>query len=498
MHLSRRIKIQLAIFLAIALTAITVLTIGYAHAPALLFGVGRYEVRLQLTESAGLYERANVTYRGTQVGRVDSVELSNDGVTAVLSLNKDVEIPSDLTAEVHSASAVGEQYVALVPRNATSSPLRNGDVIPVDRTTTPPDINNVLNQTNTALEAIPRDNLKTLIDESYVAFGGLGPELSRVVDGAANLAIDGRKNLAELTNVIDNSRPLLDSQTDTSDSVAGWAAHLATITSQLQEQDKHVSGVLQQAGPAAEQARALLDRVNPTLPLLLSNLVSFNDVAIVYQPNLEQLLVLIPQNLAQLTATTVANLNAKSGVGGGNQEFATNLNLPPPCTTGYLPVSQWRSPVLEDYPPRPPGDFYCRIPQDANNVVRGARNIPCEGKPWKRAPTVALCESDQEYVPLNEGNFWKGDPNQTLTGQGVPQFIDHKPASSLGLPPGVTPSPDGRPPVSTPPAALGFADYNPANGTYVGPDGQVYTQSNLARSAKPPTLRSILAPESPG
>ncbi len=27
--------------------------------------------------------------------------------------------------------------------------------------------------------------------------------------------------------------------------------------------------------------------------------------------------------------------------------------------------------------------------------VRGARNIPCETRPGKRAPTVKMCESDE-------------------------------------------------------------------------------------------------------
>jgi phospholipid/cholesterol/gamma-HCH transport system substrate-binding protein len=54
--------------------------------------------------------------------------------------------------------------------------------------------------------------------------------------------------------------------------------------------------------------------------------------------------------------------------------------------------------------------------------VRGVRNVPCETKPGKRAPTVEMCESDEQYVPLNDGLFWKGDPNATLSGQSVPQY----------------------------------------------------------------------------
>jgi Mce-associated membrane protein len=33
-----------------------------------------------------------------------------------------------------------------------------------------------------------------------------------------------------------------------------------------------------------------------------------------------------------------------------------------------------------------------------------------------------MCEIDEQCVPLNDGNNWKGDPNATLSGQSVPQL----------------------------------------------------------------------------
>ena len=151
--------------------------------------------------------------------------------------------------------------------------------------------------------------------------------------------------------------------------------------------------------------------------------------------------------------------------------------LPPPCTTGFLPVKQQRSPDVVDTPEPVKGDLYCRIPQDSMFNVRGARNIPCETKPWKRAPTAKMCESDENYVPLNDGLSWKGDPNATLSGQDIPQS-----ASTASPVPPTAPS-------------IAAAEYDPATGTYVGPDGKVYTQANLARDAeKEPTWQSMLLP----
>jgi phospholipid/cholesterol/gamma-HCH transport system substrate-binding protein len=59
------------------------------------------------------------------------------------------------------------------------------------------------------------------------------------------------------------------------------------------------------------------------------------------------------------------------------------------------------------------------------------------------------------------------------------------------LPPG-TPS-AGAPPAPTLPIAA--AQYDPATGNYIGPDGHLYTQSNLSQTApKEQTWQSMLIP----
>jgi phospholipid/cholesterol/gamma-HCH transport system substrate-binding protein len=482
--LDRRIKIQLALFTAIAVAAAALMIFRYMDLPAMLFGVGRYTVTLDLARAGGLYPKANVSYRGTVVGEVRSVTLTNSGVEAVLSLRSDYRIPSQLRADVHSVSAVGEQYVDLVPRSATAAPLKQGDVIAQADTTVPPDFDSLLDATNRGLNAIPHENLKTVIDESYTAVGGLGPELTRLVKGGSDLAIDSEKNLDALLALIDGSPPVLDSQAQSAGAINAWAAHVATISSQLAAHDDSVVGILTHGGAAADEGRQLFQRLQPALPLLLANLASVGQVAFAYQPAIEQILVLLPQLVAEQQGTTVANHNTKQAYRGLYLDFDFNLNLPPVCSTGFLPPQQQRVLALEDYPDRAPGDLYCRVPQDSRWNARGARNYPCLTKPGKRAPTAAMCESDEQYVPLNEGFNWKGDPNATWSGQPVPQPRTN-PAPSPGASP---PAPPTAPPIAA-------AEYDPATGNYIGPDGHVYTQSDLSHTApKEHTWQSMLMP----
>lgn len=494
MRLHRRTVITLAVFMVIATAAAWLVGGYYAHLPAVYLGIGRYTVRVQLDRAGELYRAGNVTYRGVEVGKVSKVQLNDSGVEAVLSLKSGIAIPADLTASVHSVSAIGEQYVDLVPRSGKGPMLKNGDVIPQDRTSIPPNINSLLSAVNRGLTAIPRANLKTMVDESYVAVGGLGPELSRLIGGGAKLATDARKNLDAITTLIDEPKPIFESQTQSSNSIQAWAAHLANVTKQLRTVESNnsaFSDAVRKVGPFFDVARQAVDRLEPTLPGAVANLDKIGDVALTYRDNLEALLVQVPQIVADSQAVQLADKDLK-GYKGLGLSFNLNLNWPPPCSTGFLPVQQQRSPVFEDAPPRPPGLVYCRIPQDSPlNAVRGARNYPCETRPGKRAATVKQCESDKPYIPLNDGFNWKGDPNATLTGQGVPQFDPGEPIPE-GFPGGPSPS-AAVPPAELPPIAA--AEYDPATGDYVGPDGQRYKQPTLAAGlGKERTWQQMLTP----
>ena len=482
MNLDRRIRVKLMLFTAIALGAAAVMIFRYIDVPAML-GVGHYKVTVELSRAGGLYPSANVSFQGTIVGRVERVELTDTGVQAVLSLQSAYKIPSRLRAEVHSQSAIGEQYVDLRPQTPGAPPLQNGDVISARDTSVPPDVDSLLDAANRGLGAIPQDNLATAIDESYTAIGGLGPELTRLVKGSTDLSIDADKNLDSLVTLIDRSPPVLDSQPNSAEAIDAWAAHLASITKQLASANDSFTAVLQTGPRAVDEARQLIQRLQPTLPVLLANLVSIGQVAVAYQPAIEQLLVLFPQGIADVQGMMTANRNTKQDYKGLFLDFNLNLNLPPVCNTGFLPPQQQRVPTFQDFPERAPGDLYCRVPQDSPFNVRSARNYPCLTVPGKRAPSAKMCESDEQYVPLNDGYNWKGDPNATLSGQAVPQ-----------LPPEPAAGPAPAAPTSGP-APIAAAEYDPATGTYVGPDGRLYSQSNLAQSTSPDrTWQSMLIP----
>lgn len=504
MLLTRMIKTQLLIFVALTVVALVVLSLGYLRLPAYA-GIGMYRLYANLPNSAGLYETANVTFRGTTVGKVTSVEPTEQGARVTMNIEDSTRVPVDTVANVHSVSAVGEQFLDLVSTENTGQYFNDGDTITKGRV--PAEVGPALDSAQRGLAALPAEKISVLLDETAKAVGGLGPSLQRLVDGTQALAGDFRENLSSVTDIVENSGPIIDSQVNSQDAISRWAANLNTITAQTAEKDAALRSGLQQAAPTADQLNAVFGDVRESLPQTLANLEVVIDMLKRYNKNVEQVLVVLPQGAAIAQTATIF---APEGL----LHFGLGINIPPPCLTGFLPASQWRSPADTKTEPLPSG-LYCKIPKDAPNAVRGARNYPCADVPGKRAATPRECRSEEPYVPLGT-NPWYGDPNQIVdcpaAGARCTQPVNPGqviPAPSINngmnpLPASQLPSPESTLPTSDPltppgqgtvtcsgqqpnpciytPAAGPSAVYSPSSGEVVGPDGVKYSVTNSSNS----------------
>ncbi len=428
---------------------------------------------MKLPAAGGLYRFSNVTYRGVQVGEVTALKLTPSDAEATLSLGRSLKIPANLQAEVRSVSAVGEQYVDLRPRTNSPPYLHDGSVIAMRDTTIPQPVGPMLDRVSALINSIPKDKLNALLDESFKGFNGAGYDLGSLIDSAATISGDLKPVADRTRTLIEDTGPLLDSQAETTDAIRTWARSLAGISQVLVTDDSQVRTLLENGPEALNEASRLLNQVKPTLPVLLANLTTIGQVAVVYHASLEQLLVLLPPSVSSTQSYSTTSNPTGLPLG----EFALSLEDPPACTVGFLPPSPWRSPAATTTIDTPDG-LYCKLPQDSPLTVRGARNYPCMGHPGKRAPTVQICDSDKPYEPLAMKQHVFGpyplDPN--LLSQGIPPDDRVTANDRIFGPVEGTPLPPGAVPQGTPPGP---------RGSY-GPPGPGYAAPPLPSGAAPP------------
>src|SRR5271163_2137736 len=292
MRVTRFVKNQLILFTV--LTVITMVVLGgyYLRLPSEV-GFGHYSLKADLPTSGGLYRTANVTYRGATIGKVTTVEPTRTGVQATMSIEDRYKIPVDATANVHSVSAVGEQYLDLVSKGNPGKFFSPGQTI--TKGTVPEDIGMALDALERSLAALPKNKIASLLDETALAVGGLGPALHRLVDSTQALGGDFAANTSDVDDIIAQAGPLLDSQASSGDEIRRWVHNLNIVAAQTAQEDPRLQNLLSNAAPTLDAANDLLGGLRESLPQTLANLEVVTGLLLRYHKGLEQVLVLLPQ-----------------------------------------------------------------------------------------------------------------------------------------------------------------------------------------------------------
>ncbi|KMS82698.1 hypothetical protein ACZ91_57225 [Streptomyces regensis] len=158
-------------------------------------------VTAHFDRAVGLYAGSSVRVLGIEVGEITRVEPRGRQVVVDMQVDEGVRIPADADAVVVAPSLVSDRYVQLTPVYDGGPVMRSAARIPLERTATPMEI----------------DDLYRSLDELSTALGPAGANsdgaLSRALDtAAANLDGNGENlnttvtRLSELATTLDGSK----------------------------------------------------------------------------------------------------------------------------------------------------------------------------------------------------------------------------------------------------------------------------------------------------
>ncbi|MDV6013145.1 MlaD family protein [Haloechinothrix sp. LS1_15] len=391
--LSRSIRIKLLAFAVVASVTVAYALVRFTDMGQ-YFGQEGYTVTAQLEESGGIFSHAEVTYRGLNIGRVGDLRIIEEGVEVDLHIEHDApEIPSDLDAIVGNRSAIGEQYVDLRPRVDEPPHLEGGEVIPIERTSTPLGVETVITDLDRFARSVPHDELRTLVDESYLAFSGAGDDLQRLMDTTREFVEASSENLPHTVQLLRSGNTVLETQNEQADNFKSFSRDLNLLSEQLVESDDDIRNLIDATPPAAQQLSEVIHETGPGLSSLMANLLT---VAEIQQPRidgLEQVLVSYP--ILAVGADAVLTEEGKTRLG-----LVLNLFNPPPCTRGYEGTE--RRPGTDDSPAEPNRDAYCAEPPGSPITVRGAQNSPFEGEPRPPSDDDVAAHSGRGLESMSE------------------------------------------------------------------------------------------------
>ena len=394
------VKIQLVVFVVLSFfgvvytgfTYVGITSLGPVH-----FAASPYTIRMELTDSGGIYSNAPVTYRGVQVGTVGTLRLdpkeNPGGVEVDLKIDHGTSIPTDTTAEVANLSAVGEQYVNLSPQSDDGPYFRKDGktkgiesatyTIPTSRTSIPVSDAVVLKNLDVLVNSVNKANLSTVIDELSKATDGTGPDLQRLIDSGDALVTSAQQALPQTLKLIDDGKTVLNTQAAVADNFKSFARNLNLLSQQLVTSDPDLRRLLDNGVVSAQTLESLLQDNEKQLPTFFGNLVTLGQLQQVRLQGLQTILVLYPL----LTADTPTALDPTDGSGLATAQFAATITSDSPAcslpdgagnpTGGYASTKKrTENPKRSDAGFGGPANLntLCTAPDASPNTTYGASN----------------------------------------------------------------------------------------------------------------------------
>ena len=368
--IARHVKIQIGVFLLIAVVGVTYVGGKYAGLDRLVTSRG-YVVTAQFADSGGIFTNAEVTYRGVTVGRVGPLRLTPSGVDVALDIEENApHIPADTEAVVANRSAVGEQYVDLRPRSDAGPGLGDGSVIPSNRTSVPVPPEALLANLDRTVASVPTDSLRTVVGELDTAFTGLNGQLGVLLDSSHHYTQQASAHLPPTIGLISNGRKALETQQAQSENIVSFSRDMRLLAGQIKASDPDFRRIIRAAPDAAVQTSELLRESGPNLGVVMANLLTTSEVFRTRLDGVEQTLVLYPMLVAGSKTTTP---------GDGRAHFGLVLNSfdPYACGRGYEGTHQRTA--IDTAPAPANNQARCAEPSGSPTDVRGAQNAPHGG-----------------------------------------------------------------------------------------------------------------------
>jgi len=234
-------------------------------------------------EAAGLTSATEVRAAGVKIGTVTGVRLAGDKVEVKFRV-ADAWIGDQTTAEIKIKTLLGSKYLALDPRgDGQQDP---NQPIPVDRTSTPFDINQVFDQLSATVGEIDTATLAQSMRVLTDTFATSPPHVRAALEGLSALSDTLSKRDTELARLLANTRDVARTFADRKDQVRQLLSDGNLLLAELRRREDAIKQLLdgtralsaELSGLVADNSAQLrpalerLDRVNTVLQRNQDNL----------------------------------------------------------------------------------------------------------------------------------------------------------------------------------------------------------------------------------
>jgi phospholipid/cholesterol/gamma-HCH transport system substrate-binding protein len=292
-----RIKVNLVAFLLISFGLV------YAMATQVLSVLQpRYSVYAVFPDAGGVFTNQEVTYRGVTVGQVGEMKVIEEGVKIELSIKDEFrEIPKeDVEARVMFKSAVGEQFVDILPASDDAPYLEDGDTIPMEQNSIPVSTQELLTTLEAVLRGVPPDALKGAVDSLGAGLTGHGPDIATIIESMAELAELFADRAPEVQGILNDGAEVGNAFVRSGDDFAVAIRRLVEVSEELSEDRPDIKRLLENTNVTSEEVVSLLRDYDANIDKFLPRFAELNALQAEHSEDLSKIFQFLPDGLGKI------------------------------------------------------------------------------------------------------------------------------------------------------------------------------------------------------
>jgi virulence factor Mce-like protein len=223
-----------------------------------------YTLTADVTQAPNLFAGGRVMVRGVEVGEITDVEPNPDGVVLTLRIHDGIKVPADARLSVVPITVIADRYVQLFPAYKDGPVMADGDHIPVERTTIPAELDDVLRELKGLLGALEprhghRGPLATLVENLDQAIAGTSDDLAGTLDKSAQVLENLAHSQSDITGLISNLDGLFLSLANSSSEIGLVNERFALVAEALASDQQNLEGTIENLTLLADETAGLLN-----------------------------------------------------------------------------------------------------------------------------------------------------------------------------------------------------------------------------------------------
>ena len=314
----KRLATIAAIALAVALVAGAVFLVRQVF-------FGPNTITAYFPTATAVYPGDEVRVSGVKVGKIESIEPEGTQTKMTLKVDRDVPVPAEAKAVIVAQNLVAARYVQLTPayRNGNGPTMRDGGVIPSERTAVPVEWDDVKTQLmRLATELGPKEgaqggvsgtSVSRFIDSAANAIGGNGDKLRQTLaqlSGVARVFAEGSGNIVD---IIKNLQIFVTALHDSKEQIVLFGNRLASLSSVLNDNRSDLDAALSDLSVALGEVQRFVAGSRNQASEQIQRLGSLTQVIVDHKMAFENVLHIVPNAIANFNNIYYPNGGSVTG-----------------------------------------------------------------------------------------------------------------------------------------------------------------------------------------